>query len=240
MTTEYDLSNDTEDEEDFWLPPLASVASRHISLRSRGAGRSIIPAITGVPPRVRMIQCESILESKCAVVMLARRDVVNLVEQPPAVAYFDEFEQRWKRHFFDFLADMADGSKMALAVRPKARSEKVLDILKAIAGQVRGFADAYVLVEDADLPVAIVQNAELILSARRDRDRTADATMRAIVRTLNGETTVATLIKISGLKGAGYRAIARLIDEGDLEIGQNTLIDYPATVWRPYMRNDAA
>jgi hypothetical protein len=240
MTLQFGHSNDDEDENTPWFPPLPSLASRHISLTAREAGRSIIPAITGLPRYVRMIQCESLLEGKAASVLLTRQDVVNLVEQPPAVTYYDEAQQCWKRHFFDYLADMDDGTKIAIAIRPEARASQVWEILKLIARQVRGFADSFVLITDADLTDETVKNAELILSARRDRNRSADATMRGIVDTLNGATTVATLVKASGLEDAAFRAIARLIDEGDLEIGKNILIDYRALVWKPTIRRIAA
>lgn len=238
------LNDDSNDRyqtlEDPWYEPLPSLASRKISLKSKGAGRALIPALTGSPPAVRLIQCESILEGKCVMVLLVHRDIINIVEQPPAVDYFDEDVQKWRRHTFDFLVHRTDGARIALAVRVEDRIKDLEYIVKTIAGQVIGFADFYGIVTDADLPDNMVTNSQLILSARTDIDRSADDKVRAIVKTLNGTTTIGAIVAASGLQGDAFRAMVRLIDAGEVEIGRNILIDYRAFIRRPTTTRVAA
>ncbi|PPQ39564.1 hypothetical protein CKO16_04800 [Rhodoblastus acidophilus] len=241
MTTTVNTDTRFDDPlDEFWREPLPSVASRKFSMKARRTGRSTIPAIVGIPRYVRKVQCESLLESNCAIVLLARRDVINLVEQLPPVAYFDEVEQKWKKHHFDFLAQLTDGSRIAIAVRSAARAQEVRAVVEAIAAQGCALADGYAVVTDADLPINLVRNSELILAVRRDHDRSADEKIRDIVTTLHGTTTIEMLVAASGLEGKGFRAVVRMIDEGELEIARDTLIDYPATVRRPATGRAAA
>ncbi len=218
------------DDIDYWQETLPSLATRRWAPTARHTGRTRIPAITGAPGAVRAVDCESLQEGNVAVVLLARRDIVDLVEQPPAVKYFDKVEQCWREHTFDFLATMANGWKIAIANRPQKRSEEVERIIKAIAEQGCTLADAYTVVTDADLPKNLIRNAELILAVRRDHDRSADKKIRDIVGTLNGAVTIETLVTASGLAGKGFRAVVRLIDEGEIEIERNIMIDFPALV----------
>jgi hypothetical protein len=125
-------------------------------------------------------------------------------------------------------------------VRAHGRDAELRRIVNAIADQGCELADAYAVVTSADLPRNLVRNAELILAVRRDHDRSADEKIRAIVKTINGGVTIETLVVNSGLEGKGFRAVVRLIDEGDLTIGQNMLIDYPAVVRRPQAWRAAA
>jgi hypothetical protein len=217
-----------------------SMASRTISRKSRASGRSIIPALMAESTVPRMIQCESFLEAKTVLALLVHRDVVSIIEQPPAVNYFDEAHLKWKTHTFDLFVKTSDGTKIAIAVRAFDRAEKLKPIVTAIAKQVFGFADFYCLVTDANLPTAMVRNARRIISARKDVDRSADEEIRSIIKTLHGTTTVGSLIAATGLEGNAFRAIVRLIDAGELEIDHNVLIDYPAKIRRPLNARAAA
>jgi len=230
----------SEAETIFWHEPLPSRASRGFSREAKRTGRSSLAAIFENPPRAQIVIHESLLESDVSVTALARRDIIDLVEQLPPVDYFDEAHQKWKTHHFDLLATMADGTKTAIAVRAEERVEEVRRIVKAIADQGCTLADAYAVVTDADLPENLVKNSELILAVRRDEDRSADKKIRQLVRTLYGATTVAMLVAASGLEGKAFRAIVRMIDEGELEVDRNVLIDYPAIVRRPAIRRAAA
>lgn len=218
---------------DYWQDTQPSVATRSWAPTSRHVGRSSLPYVSGATTGIRKINFESLLESDTAVVLAARRDIVNLVEQPPAVTYFDHAAQKWRTHVFDLLATHVDGTKTAIDVRAHGRDAALRRIVKAIADQGCGLADAYAVVTNADLPRNLVRNSELIRAVRRDHDRTADEKIRAIVKTLVGAVTIKTLVTASGLEGKGFRAIVRLIDEGDLTIDQQVLIDYPAMVRRP-------
>ena len=165
-------------------------------------------------------------------VLLARRDVLSIVEQVP-VSYYDHYLQKWTTHFFDVVVTMTDGSTGAIAVKPTDYVGNLTPVINTIAEQVANFADWYSIITDGDLPQAKADNAQLILAARRDPDQSADEHVRAIVRTLHSTTTIDPIIAASELKGLAFRSIARLIDLGELEYDTTIRIDYPSVVWRP-------
>jgi hypothetical protein len=194
-----------------WRPPAPSRGTRNISRRSKGSARAVI--ITNAPERE--IHCESSMERKCALLLLARPDVVDLVEQAPAVRYVDN-DGRTKKHTFDFLATMVDGSKIAIEVKPAARVDKDgwRQRLRRIAGQMDGLV--VVLVTEANLLRDVVYNATLLHFARHDANAEHDERIRQTARDLHGAVTIAELLERSGLYGDGFRAVVRLLGAGEL------------------------
>jgi hypothetical protein len=212
----------------YWRPPGPSVATRIPSPRSRGSSRSSI--VGGAEPR--RIYCESGLEEKAAYSLLADPNVVDLWEQPAAVEYVDEYGKK-RRHTFDFVVLLKDGTRIAIQVKPWKRSEKWRAILARIAAQMpRRFADFVLLLTERDLPRDLVHNSVLIHAVRRDPPRGYDEQLREIVATLNGSVKVADLVKHSGLEGRGFRAVVRLIANGELIVHGNGRIDYGTSVSR--------
>jgi hypothetical protein len=215
--------------DDLWRPPAPSRGSRRPSRRSKGSGRATV--IGGTPPR--QIHCESNPERKCALMLLARRDVADVVEQPPAV-WFVDADGRNKRHTFDFFVTMTDDTTVAVEVKPLDKVEKHhwRERLRRIAEQADGFADRYVLVTEANLPPNAVYNAALLHAVRRDIQPEHDEQIRRLTADLHGQVTVADLVARSGLEGDGFRAIARLIGAGELVAVRGGRIDYPTFVSR--------
>jgi hypothetical protein len=144
-----------------------------------------------------------------------RPDVVDLVEQTPAVIYVDS-DGRTRKHTFDFLATMVDGSKIAIEVKPAAKVEKYgwRERLRRIADQMDGLA--VVLVTEANLLRDAVHNATLLHFARRDANAEHDEQIRQTARDLHGAVTIAELLTRSGLHGNGFRAVVRLLGAGEL------------------------
>jgi hypothetical protein len=208
-----------------WRPPAPSRGTRKISRRSKGSSRAVVIGYD------REIHCESEMERKCALMLLARPDVADVVEQPPAVIYRDT-DGRTKRHTFDFLATMVDGSKTAIEVKPAAKVEKYgwRERLARIARHADGLADKFVVVTEACLPPDEVSNAALLHFARRDADPELDEQIRQAVRDLHGAVTIADLLARSGLHGDGFTAVVRLIGGGELlvhsrgRLGPSTLV----------------
>ncbi len=165
--------------------------------------------------------------------LLARNDVADVVEQPPAV-WFVDADGRNRRHTFDFLVTMKDGTKIAIEVKPLAKVEKYhwRERLRRIAEQVEGFADRYMLVTEANLPPDAVYNAALLHAVRRDVQPEHDEQIRRLTADLHGSVTVADLVARSGLAGDGFRAIARLIGAGELIVAGRGRIDYPTFISR--------
>ena len=180
----------------------------------------------------RLIRCESNLEAKAAYVLLARPDVVDVSEQPEAVAYLDE-DGCQRHHTFDFLVTRVDGTRIAVAVKPAkvARRRNLHAMLGRVAAQMsRAFADAVLLLTDEDLPAHLVQNAMLVHAARRGRCAEHDGRVAEFVRSLNGRITVGTLVEALGLAGDGFRAVVRAIGDGLLDLVGGGCIDYDTLV----------
>lgn len=202
-----------------WYPPEKSRASRMVTKPSRGGSRVTI--VAGTPERE--FHLESDLEAKAALVMLARRETADLQEQPPAITYEDS-EGRTRRHTFDFLLVLKDGTRILIAVKPWQRAiEKDLPgTLRRIANQIgnRGLdvADRVALLTERRLGRDIVHNARLFHSVGRDVDPQADAAVAEIVEALQGETTLRGIAQASGLEGRGFRAGVRLIARGRLVV----------------------
>jgi predicted Zn-dependent protease len=181
------------------------------------------------------ILCESGLEKKSIYVLLTDPNVVDVWEQPPAVAYIDLDGVR-REHTFDMLVTLRNGTKYAIAVKPAeiAKKHDLKAKLTHIAAQVpRNFADFVdFFTEEKGLTRDAVHDALLIHSVRRNASRDADETLKAIVATLSGTVSVRMLVAASGLEGQGFRAVVRLIDEGTLRIVGRRRIGYDTIVAR--------
>jgi hypothetical protein len=213
----------------FWRPPGPSVASRIPSRRSRFSLRCSI--VGGAVPR--RIYCEGGLEEKAVYFFLAHREVADVREQPPAVAYIDQFGAP-RRHTFDLLVVLKNGRKIAYEVKPSKFAPKWRPIIRLIASQMpRKFADAADVLTEKDLHPDAVHNAMLIHTVRRDPAREHDERMRQVVADLNGSISIRDLVEHSGLEGRGFRAIVRLIADGELDISRGGRIDYATVVSRP-------
>jgi hypothetical protein len=160
---------------------------------------------------------ESYLEARVRTVLLARRDIIHLREQPPAVPYVD-LEGRRHNHTFDFLATQSDGSRIAISVKPSAKvSSHFRAELCNIAAQVgKDYADGTVLVTERSVPSDVLSNAQLICSVREDRDYDAYAQLVDLLRTLRGAASIADIGSTLKRTTSGFRAVVRLIAAGFL------------------------
>jgi hypothetical protein len=217
---------------DAWNPPAPSLATRHFARRSPTSGRATLVC----PLNDRELKCESLLEAKCAAIILARPDVVLLEEQPAAVQYRDT-DGRIRSHRFDFRVTTNDGTRTALQVKTHERAERLRwrTLIAEIGRQVGPrFADSYRVVTERNLPTCAVHNAAQLLSARRGARADHDAQIRGLAATLHGAIAIADLVTASGLDGDGFRAVVRLIGAGDLvvnghgRITPTTLVSVPA------------
>lgn len=215
----------------FWRPPGSSVATRVPSRRSRFSARSSI--VGGAEPR--RIYCEGGLEEKAAYVFTTHRDVADCREQPPAVKYTDE-SGKIRKHTFDFLLLLKDGRRIAVEIKPEKFAPKWRPIIRRVGAQMScEFADAAVLLTEKDLHPDLVHNAMLVHAVRRDPPGVHDDRMRDLVDDINGSVRIGDLVAHSGLEGKGFRAIVRLIADGELDIGGGR-IGYATQVFRARAR----
>lgn len=228
------MSDDTTDRdtdlEIFRVPAATSRGTRDLSARSKGSSRARLVG-NEVPTEIRV---ESGLERKAAFYLLARQDVVDVQEQPTAVAYVDDNDVE-RHHTFDFKVSMRCGARVFIEIKPdKIADRKGLSgKLRAIATQVpRETADRVVHFGEDILRRDVVQNAMLIHSVRRDRDRSADEVVRSFMAKVNGAVSVADVVRATGLKSRGFRALVRLVAAGELQFVGPGRIDYSTMIAR--------
>ncbi|WP_274426872.1 hypothetical protein [Chelativorans sp. YIM 93263] len=162
---------------------------------------------------------ESLLEAKAMTVLLARRDVRELWEQPKAVWYVDH-ERVKRKHTFDLLAVFDDGCRVAYAVKPFWRVRRTrLDVeIELIRRQsLARIADKAVILTERQISRARVYNAENVLRARRMRNEEDCARLLRIASTIEGLVRVHDLLKAALDPGLARTAFWCLIDEGVLE-----------------------
>lgn len=215
-----------------WREPLRSVAARRPAESPRWSGRPFIVE----PNDNREFLGESELEAKAAFILLARPDCARLFEQPAPVSYRDH-EGITRRHTFDLLLVLTSGRRIAVAVKPKAIADKIglKALVTLIARQMDpAFANGALLMTDAMMPRADVQNGRMIHDARRLPDPTLDARVRAVTEGLLGASPIACIVRAAGLEGHdhGFYAVARAIGDGILVPTRRGLIDLDMTVRR--------
>lgn len=212
-----------------WTEPLPSTAHRQVGLKSKGAlrGRTLT---NGTEPRRLLVESNG--ELGVAHVLLARRDVIELREQAAPVAYVDE-DGADRVHFFDFVATIDTGERVAVAVKPEGTAERhdLQGTLRTIAAQMDPrIADRVVHLSERHASAAAVRDAKLIRSCRRDDRLGDDAVVRRLAETLLGTVTVGDLVRASGLKGSGFRAVVRAIGDGVLAVRGPAGIGYATRV----------
>ncbi|THK34058.1 hypothetical protein EHS39_32525 [Ensifer sp. MPMI2T] len=206
------MSKETE----AFRPPLPSRATRRISPRSKASLRGALVAQLPADEHPRRIVFESKLEQRVLYLLLARPDVHDIWDQPPAVPYMST-SGREKRHVFDFLVALTNGRRIAVAVKPAELAEKRnfrAELQTIRAATTIAFAHDIVLVTDRSFSPAAARNAARLHDFRRTPDPEADARVRSIIATLADETTIAEVVSMSGLEGRGFRAVYRSLYEG--------------------------
>lgn len=150
----------------------------------------------------------------------------NLHDQPRPVSYIDE-TGRQRSHRFDYLAEYRDGTRVAMAVKPTQRVEKLSfrSTLSAIRRDLpKGFADKVCLITECNHHPKEVQNAELLNFFRRCPDDEADLLVADLVSGIADELSISDLIKPLGIGARGFRAVFRAIYAGLLQANTRELI----------------
>lgn len=152
-------------------------------------------------------------------VLMARRDVRAIWEQPQAVWYVDHDGVK-RKHTFDLLAVFRNGCRVAYAVKPFSRVRRTrLDVeIELIRRQrLSQIADKAVILTERQISRARVYNAENVLRARRMRNEEVCAELRHIASGINGLVRIYDLLKATPDPGPARTALWCLIDEGVLE-----------------------
>jgi hypothetical protein len=206
--------------------------ARVIGFSSKGSSRTVYVVDGNVEG------AESDLELYSGLWMLAQPSIVDVISQWPQVHYVDR-DGVLRRFTFDFTSVHSDGSRTAHSVKPasKVASSGVEEIHLLLQRQLSPRLVTRInLVTEEKLKPQDRFNAEVIYTARRFPVPEHDAVIESLIADLHGTTTVATLREASGLHGAAYRAIVRLIADRKLDLVDHVRIDSRAVVRRPKVR----
>ncbi|MEZ0221951.1 MAG: hypothetical protein ACAH22_16785 [Tardiphaga sp.] len=147
----------------------------------------------------------------------ARGDVVDVREQQAAVYRDDAGIVR--RHYFDAILTMRDGTRKAVSYKPSRRADAIgfADFLVDLAARISpAVADEIVLLTERDLPRDAVHNAALLHDCRRDPPGDADEAVLAVLKGITGQISIAHLRDATPYEGEAFRAIIRLIGSGKI------------------------
>lgn len=216
-----------------WQPPQHSTGTRSLPAQSKSNSRGFLLAHLPAEARPRQIIYESNLERQTALLLLARNDLWNLWHQPPKIAFTDG-RARMAHHVFDYLAEFNRGHRIAVAVKPKARAERIgfRDTLARIRMALPPrFADEVVLVTEKTPPAAAVHNAELLHMFRACPDLESDSIVEDMLASQQ-PFRVADIVAESRLGGRAFRALVQAIYAGLARADHNSRIT-SATVLLP-------
>jgi hypothetical protein len=174
------------------------------------------------------------IEMHTALVLLARLDLVDLVDQPPPITYRtrDGVEHH---HTFDFLATFVDGQRIAFECKAHWRAvrDDLEGFYRSLAKQVPSrFAHRIRIVTEASFSPAQIHDATLLYDCRRDPPNVLDMAVRTAAIGIFGSVSVAKLVAWigGGNDGAAFRAIVRAVGAGVLIKLSSEAFDYTTVV----------
>ncbi|MEX0319039.1 MAG: Tn7 transposase TnsA N-terminal domain-containing protein [Ruegeria sp.] len=209
------------------MSPETSRATRGIPRRSTHSSRGGVVMQLPGQNRPRVVQFESKLEQRVLFLLLANPAVTNVWEQPQFISYRDQSGNR-KTHFIDFLAELKNGRRLAIAVKPwKVVLEKNFcrELQQIRAAMRKDFADDIVLVTERDFTRAEALNAQRFVEFSKTRNSEHQAHLKSIICDVCFPVTVNELCQLLGLGGAGFRSIVIGIFEDILTADRKHLID---------------
>ncbi|WP_157764516.1 hypothetical protein [Rhodobacter sp. CZR27] len=197
-------------------------------------GHCTVYAVLGQGPGVRF-EAESHIEFCHLLRLSVAPGVLHLQEQ--VLFRFGAGEE--DKHFFDMIATMTSGARIAYTVKPEVelRSHDFLSHMAVVARHVRvkGFASEVRLLTEADLDPVDLHNAK-VLAALRDADPEADAAARACISGLIGALPLFELARLIGLEARGHRALLRLLRSGELRLARRERISPTSLVHKELLQ----
>ncbi|WP_321365437.1 TnsA endonuclease N-terminal domain-containing protein [uncultured Celeribacter sp.] len=213
-----------------FILPEPSRATRPISWKSRGSCRG--SAVLYLGSHRQIVVYESLLELMCILLIISRGDVIDVWDQPPAI-HFRRPDGSHHEHTPDYLVELADGTRFAVAVKPidqVKRRDFDIELSYVAACMPASYADGMILMSDADFTRAQALNAQRYHEFKKIPDAQADQALAAVISQQTEPTTLEMLVKQVDLAGRGFRAAFRAIIEGRLrqvahgKIGLQTLV----------------
>ena len=186
--------------------------------------------VPGQPDCRKRIHFESRLEQKVIFLLLARPDVVDVVEQQRIML---PKAGGTTPHTLDLLAFLQDGTRVGILVKPRRyaiRDEVKAQVAALRAHAVPALADRFIVITDADFTAVQVRNAELLHLARISPDEGADAAVGRFAGDLFGDIRIDRLVAATLLQERGFRAVVRAMGTGILKPVTQGLVDLHALV----------
>ncbi|SEG69289.1 hypothetical protein SAMN04488115_109135 [Bosea lathyri] len=90
-------------------------------------------------------------------------------------------------------------------------------------------ADGVLLMTEKDVPKDLVANATFLHHAKRESNPEHDEIVRAIVSE-GTVMTIGSVVARSGLEGAAFRTIGRLIGRQEIDVLDDGIYDYPTRI----------
>ncbi len=212
--------------DEIWYPTDRSTGTRQPTPRTRAHSRGYIPD----PRTNRAVGFSSTHEFRCALMLMANRLVVDVQDQPPAIAYVGK-DGRQHTHTFDFRAKFVDGTFVAFAVKPTRDLKKsdIRDVIDRVRPNLGGFASQALILTERQLTPARAWNAKSILRARKYRNKIINEKVRAFVATIAGSVNAFDIASHFPEFGDAMNAVWCLLYDGVLvhERPERTLFDSP-------------
>ncbi|NTF64916.1 hypothetical protein [Rhizobium rhizogenes] len=211
---------------ELWQPPGPSTGTRRPPARTKAHSRGYL-----VFQRAnRSVSFSSTYELTCTLLLMANSAVVDVEDQPPAVTYIGS-DGKEHEHTFDYRATLANGKRMAFAVKPSDQVEKtgICDIIQRTKPNLPSFADQAVLLTDRTLTRAVAWNSKSVLKAQKVRNEDECDRMRHSLRNIHGEVSAFGLARKFDRFADGLNAIWCLLYDGVIEMStpQQKLVDAP-------------
>lgn len=198
---------------------MPSRATRKINFRSRVSGRASLVRLRRYDNRLVQLVAESIAEVRCVNLIMARRDVVDIWDQPKAVK-FTRSNGKIGTHTFDYLVKFNTGRRVAIAVKPAERAFKTgfaRELVRVAEAMPSTFADIVVLHTERHFNLHQAIDAARMCEFVKQPDAMTDKALLTAAYKTNGRIRVSDLVKLTGLGPRAYRSAHRAIYDGHLK-----------------------
>lgn len=206
--------------------PTASRADRKIAISSKFHCTAY--AVLGDDEGYR-VQAESHLELCNLLILNANPDVAHLKEQ---VLFKWDDDGHSRRHFFDVVATLKNGRRIAYTVKPEKRAltDQFQSEMKEIARHTRNsnFCDVVCLVTEKDIDEIDLRNAEQFAAVRQPDPKADDIALKT-ARELLGAVSLRDLADRTGIGHRGHASLIRLMRKGYLRAETHEVIK-PSTL----------
>lgn len=181
----------------------------------------------------QVLEVESHLEMNLALILAMRPQVTDL-ECQARFNWKSTETGKLKKHFFDFRVTLVDGSRVAVMVKQsrKLRCPEFCALRDSVgAAMTPEFADRVIVLTERNISPVEIYNATF-LDSLKEHDPEADAAARRAMAQVHGGRAIGEVVKEIGMAGRGFRAVGRLLRQGELALSKVERITLGTVVGR--------